>query len=439
MNNTQATTQELTKKERGVLAQRRYREKLRAGAIIEGSNNDLAKYKAKNNEYMKAYRLSKKPKITPDVSTKPAEVKPKITPIIKPIITPIITPIIKPIIKETIAPRFNSSISANSTPADIVKSKSYSPEAIDLIIKKISVVMSKVLNTEPTPNIKRILKSLLLGYDIKGDLKYIKREMPFLSDKNLMPFINKIRSFYPNINTFKSYLIPFVNVLARLDGSKKEHQIATRIAKDANEIYTNIRDDNEISQEDFKHLIDFSPNAINDKLNTIKYLNDKMLFSIYTLLTPRRLEWSTVRLMKNDDGINNILILDYENPLNTRVIFNNYKTFKTFKKQELTLANLSKDFLKILYQYIQFNNIKNEGDYLFTKNNKPISKPAFSQMISDLFSDAYNYNITLNFIRISYATYHDNFKYSNKDILKIANGMGHDLNTHQQYIKRFVK
>ena len=113
--------QELTKKERGVIAQRRYREKLKAGAVIEKSNNDLAKFKAKNAEYMKAYRLSKKPKITPevkpDVPTKPAEVKPEVKPVIK--------PIIKPIIKETIAPRFKSSISANSTPADIVKSKSY--------------------------------------------------------------------------------------------------------------------------------------------------------------------------------------------------------------------------------------------------------------------------------------------------------------------------
>jgi len=60
-------------------------------------------------------------------------------------------------------------------------------------------------------------------------------------------------------------------------------------------------------------------------------------------------------------------------------------------------------------------------------------------MISDLFSDIYNYDITLNFIRISFATYHDNFKYSNKDILKLAQGMGHDISTHQQYIKRFVK
>ena len=434
MNNTQATTHELTKKERGVISQRRYREKLRAGATIEGSNNNLAKFKAKNAEYMKAYRLNKKhnitPEVKPNVPTKPAEVKPT-----KPAE---VNPIIKPIIKQHIAPRFKSSISANSTPADIVKSKSYTPEAIDLIIKKISVVMLKVLNTEPTANIKRILKSLLLGYNIQGDIKYIKRELPFLSDKNLMPFINNIRSFYPNINTFKSYLIPFVNVLARLNGYKKEHQIATMIAKDANDLYTNIRDDNEITKEDFKHLIDFSPNIINDKLNTIKYLNDKMLFAIYTLIIPRRLEWSTVRIMKNDDGINNIIILDYENPLNTKIIFNNYKTFKTFKKQELTLGNFSKDFLTILYKYIQFNNIKNEGDYLFTNNNKPISKPAFSQMISDLFSDIYNYNITLNFIRISYATYHDNFKYSNKDILKIANGMGHDISTHTQYIKRFI-
>jgi len=283
--------------------------------------------------------------------------------------------------------------------------------------------MFKVLDIEPTPNIKRILKSLLLGYDIKGDLKYIKNQFSFLSDKTLLPFINKKSSFYPNINTFKSYLIPFVNVLARLSGYKKEHQIISRIAKNANEEYTNIRDDNEISPEDFKHLIDFSPDVINDKLNTIKYLNDKFLFSIYTLLIPRRLEWSSVRLMKNDDGINNILILDCENPLNTKIIFNNYKTFKTFKKQQIT--NLPKDFLKILYQYLQFDNI-NDGDFLFAINNKPISKPAFSQMISNIFSNVYNYNITLNFIRISYATYHNNIKYSNKDILKLSHGMGHD-------------
>ena len=47
-------------------------------------------------------------------------------------------------------------------------------------------------------------------------------------------------------------------------------------------------------------------------------------------------------------------------------------------------------------------------------------------MISNIFSNVYNYNITLNFIRISYATYHNNIKYSNKDILKLSHGMGHD-------------
>jgi len=155
MNNTTAT-QELTKKERGVIAQRKYRERLKAGAIIEDSNNDLAKFKEKNAKYMVAYKLSKK-------QTKPAEVKPEVKPTKPAEITPEVKPITKPIIKETIAPRFKSSVSTNSTNAEIVKSKSYSPEAIDLIIKKISVVMFKVLNIEPTPNIKRILKSLLLG------------------------------------------------------------------------------------------------------------------------------------------------------------------------------------------------------------------------------------------------------------------------------------
>lgn len=113
-----------------------------------------------------------------------------------------------------------------------------------------------------------------------------------------------------------------------------------------------------------------------------------------------------------------------------------YKTFKTFKKQQL--MNLPNDFLTILYKYIDLNNIKNDGDYLFSKNNALISKPAFINMISHLFSEVYNHEITLNFIRISFATYHDNFKYSNKNIKYISEAMGDDLNTHQQYIKRIV-
>ena len=59
-------------------------------------------------------------------------------------------------------------------------------------------------------------------------------------------------------------------------------------------------------------------------------------------------------------------------------------------------------------------------------------------MISNLFSYIYNYNITLDFIRISFATYHDNIKYSNKEIKNISEAMGHSIEVHQQYIKRFV-
>jgi len=51
MNNT-PPTQELTKKQRRVLAQRKYREKLKSGAVIEKSNNDLEKYRATNAEYI---------------------------------------------------------------------------------------------------------------------------------------------------------------------------------------------------------------------------------------------------------------------------------------------------------------------------------------------------------------------------------------------------
>jgi hypothetical protein len=413
----------LSKKEQGVIRQRKYRLRLKEGAIIEGSNNDLAKYKATNTEYMKKYRASKKPFENVEIDINIPLVKKNInTDTIK-----------KPNIKIKVSPLWKSSNNPNIETS--TKLKGYTPDAIDKMIKKINIVMVKVLNITPSPDLLRVIKTLLLGHDIRGDIKYIKKEMAFISLANILSFANNIRSKYPNNNSFKTYILPFVNILARLtEGYNKEYQILTKIASDSNDEYVKIRNDNEITETDAKKLIDFNPDKIKEKLNGIDDINEKFLFSLYALLIPRRLEWANVKIMNDDNDKDNILIIDDKNP---RFIFNNYKTASSFGKQEV--ANLPNDFIIILNEYIKYNDLKN-GDYIFksSKSDKHITQGTFSDKLSFIFSKVYKNNVSLRFIRMSFATYKNSLNLSNNEIKDIAEKMGHSKEVHSQYIKKFI-
>ena len=440
---TTPATPQLSKKELAVIRQRRYREKLKAGAVIDGSNNDLEQYKATNTEYMKKYRASKKPINTAEIDLNISLVK-------KNIITDTIT---KPNIKIKVSPLWKSSTNPN---IETSKPKGYTTEAIENMMKKINIVMVKVLNITPSPDLLRVIKTLLLGHDIKGDVKYIKKEMSFLSDKDILPFVNKIRSYYPNNNSFKTYILPFVSILSRLtEGYGKEYQTLTKIASDSNEEYVKIRNDNEITEEEAKRLIDFNPLKIKEKLNSIsntnprtgknKYglinINEEFLFSLYTLLIPRRLEFASVliRNAENEaDKDKNVLVYDKIDIKKSKFIFNDYKTFSSFGTQ--TIENMDEDFLETLFYYIDSNEIK-YNEYLFksSKNtNKPITEGTLGDRLTILFSKIYKSDITLRYIRMSYATYKNSLNLSNNEIKKIADAMGHSMETHSQYIKKYI-
>ena len=61
MNNQQLITSDITKKQKAVIAQRKYRERLKAGgAGKEGTETTYDTYKKSNAEYMRKYRAEKK-------------------------------------------------------------------------------------------------------------------------------------------------------------------------------------------------------------------------------------------------------------------------------------------------------------------------------------------------------------------------------------------
>ena len=122
--------------------------------------------------------------------------------------------------------------------------------------------MTKVLLLTPSKDILRVIRSILTGYDVQGDLKYIRKEMPFLNDSNLIAFVNKVQNYYPKATSFNTMIIPFVNILARLESHNKEYQQLTVIAKGAAKEYSDERDENAVDEEDAGKIFSFEPEDV---------------------------------------------------------------------------------------------------------------------------------------------------------------------------------
>jgi hypothetical protein len=394
----------LTSKQRAVLNQRKYREKLK---------ND-AEYKKKQAEYMVSYRAKVK-------EEKGIPVPIKVIPIYIPFDMPVL------IRKENTVPHWKS---ANND-------KGFTPEYKTLLINNLKKVLI-ALRISYSEKLINVIASIYDSEDIKRDIKYIRNEMPYLKEDVILDFLNLIKKQYPNNNTLRTYILPFIHITSRLKTYQKSYQIISRILQIAKKIYDDDRDKNEIKLNEIASYIDYNPIALNTKLNEITTINEKFLFAIYTLLIPRRLEWNNVKISKVDIKRTNVIILDYENPNNTKIIFNIFKTSDWIGTQ--ILENLPLKMLSILYEYLEANN-KKDGDYLFTQTNSPamLDTPAFSLKITNLFSTIYKANITNRFLRMACASYHDSLHKSTAYNKSIALAMSHSLDVHLQYIKKFVE
>ena len=88
--------------------------------------------------------------------------------------------------------------------------------------------------------------------------KNSRKEMPFLNDSNLIAFVNEVQNYYPKATSFNTMIIPFVNILARLESHNKEYQQLTVIAKGAAKEYSDERDENAVKEEDAGKIFSLS-------------------------------------------------------------------------------------------------------------------------------------------------------------------------------------
>ena len=290
--------------------------------------------------------------------------------------------------------------------------------------------VDKLYNLENPLKYYIMLKNVYLNKCNEDEEDYIKNYIKFLDKDNIDNFVSFMKSTYKNTNSLKTTLLPFIIITSYYEEFYDSYQILANLSAECAFIYDNIRDDNSLTNQEEAKIIDFEPNAIIDKLSTIKGVKDQLIFSLYTLHTPRRLEYGNVIYTESNDIIN---INEGNHLINMSgyyiFVFNEYKSYKSYGKQLVIACPI---LVSILDRYIEEYNI-NFNDLLFTGDN-------FSRTFINVFSKIYNVpDLSLRWIRMSYATYLDNIKISIKDKRKKMEEMGHNSHQHYQYVKNFIE
>jgi hypothetical protein len=126
--------------------------------------------------------------------------------------------------------------------------------------------------------------------------------------------------------------------------------------------------------------------------------------------------------MRNDT---NYLIMKRKQP--DRFVWNNYKTSNTFGRVEVEVPA---ELKSLLLTYIKEHKIKTHQAILNYK------KANFVRIVTNVFNKIYeDANITVRWVRISYATYLNNLNISNNERQKIAIQMGHGVVQSSKYRK----
>jgi hypothetical protein len=295
---------------------------------------------------------------------------------------------------------------------------------IENYITKIKYIHNDILNKNI--NIKKISNVLLDTYNIK-DIEYIINNLNYLEKDKI---ITHLYEKYENINTIKSYLIPFTVLCSKIDYYKDNnvHKKLIEHIEKINKTYDDDRDNNSININDKnKLIINYNKEELEKNLELLTNIEDKLIYALYTFIPPRRLEYSNMIITENDINLDNkfnYIIIENNDPI--KFIFNNYKTNKVFGQQ---IYNIENNIKELIIKHININK-KENNNFLFNyKSNN------FGKKITNIFKKIYNENISVRWLRMSYASYIRKNNLTNNELRIISEKMAHSLETNSRYNK----
>lgn len=262
-------------------------------------------------------------------------------------------------------------------------------------------------------------------------IKYLSRSLNYVNQS--LP--EKLKEIFPNKNTLKANLVPYVKLLRVLadytEAYKRTYFLLSKYIQDLNEDYEMVRDDNSVNDKDrVKIITDYDKATLLANVKKLDNKLHKMIYGLYTMIPPRRLEYNNVKLlsyshrykMTND---NNYLLMKARRP--HQFVWNNYKTSSAYGR---VVVDIPDELGDIILDYIKDNNIKT-GDKLIN-----LLQSNFIRIIEMVFKKVYDVDgIGVRWLRISYATHIDKMNISNNDKQKLTQLMGHSVVQSSKYRK----
>jgi hypothetical protein len=295
---------------------------------------------------------------------------------------------------------------------------------IENYITKIKFMHNDILNK--SINIKKISNVLLDTYNRK-DIEYIINNLNYLEKDKI---ITHLYEKYENINTIKSYLIPYAVLCSKIDYYKDNnvHKKLIEHIEKINKTYDDDRDNNSININDKnKLIINYNKDELEKNLELLNNIEDKLIYALYTFIPPRRLEYSNMIIKENDINLDNnfnYIIIENNDPI--KFVFNNYKTNKIFGQQ---IYNIEDNIKELIINHIIFNKKENNNLLFNYKSNN------FGKKITNIFKKIYNENISVRWLRMSYASYIRKNNLTNNELRIISEKMAHSLETNSRYNK----
>ena len=299
---------------------------------------------------------------------------------------------------------------------------------IDIIIRITNKNSTKIYR-----DLEDVLDHVFSGKELNTyHYNYFKKKLDFVTTINDR-FYNALKDQYPNKTTLKVYLIPFVVLFGYLSNDKyfrKKYEYLNQIIINLNNDYEKIRDDNAVSDEDkSKIIMDYSEETIMANMNKLDTPLEKVIYAIYMLIPPRRLEYINMYITTNSntklDDDKNYLVLTKRFPSN--FVFNDYKTSDTYGSQNIVIPT---ELRKIIYDYISSNKLKSGDKFIGLNYNQ------FIKLTKDTFKKVYDVDgITKRWLRMSFATHIATLNISNNDKLALVELSGHSVRQSSKYRK----
>jgi preprotein translocase subunit Sss1 len=259
--------------------------------------------------------------------------------------------------------------------------------------------------------------------------------------KSISNIEDKIKKFKPN--TQRTIYISIVSSLKGLNEKlyKKYYDMMININ---NSIKDNpINEKSEIQTKNWieKEEIENKLKELKDNVLTLKKPLSKeeyktvlkfIILSLYTLIPPRRnKDYYNMEIWNNKDNMEQSK--NYLDLKNNKFIFNDYKTFKKYGKQEVEINDELMNNINIYF--------KLRPDYK-TSIKSILGKPFLILDVGDfqpntitrILNKVFNKNIGSSMIRHIYLS--DKYKDTLKEQEEDANKMGHSLSTQKEYIKK---